>query len=107
MAAVAGPFCVGRRSRAELIGASLTAPRLAAAGVLLGDRLVQPPGRPVRVGSGRISLGGELEATPDMVPVARHDVIDTLTPAGLTDPGLPAHVALALTEATANAVRHA
>jgi serine/threonine-protein kinase RsbW len=46
-------------------------------------------------------------ATPEMVPVARHDVIDALTQAGLTDPGLHAHVALALTEATANAVRHA
>ena len=46
-------------------------------------------------------------ATPDMVPVARHDVLDTLTQAGLTDAGLHAKVALAVTEATANAVRHA
>lgn len=46
-------------------------------------------------------------ATPDMVPVARHDVRDALIRAGLTDPGLHANVALAVTEATANAVRHA
>lgn len=46
-------------------------------------------------------------ATPDMVPVARHDVRDALIEAGLTDPGLHANVALAVTEATANAVRHA
>ena len=46
-------------------------------------------------------------ATPDMVPVARHDVRDALVQAGLIDPGLHANVALAVTEATANAVRHA
>ena len=35
------------------------------------------------------------------------DVLDTLTQAGLTDPALRSNVALAVSEATANAVRHA
>lgn len=46
-------------------------------------------------------------AAPEAVPSARHDVMDTLTQAGLTDVSLRAKVALAVTEATANAVRHA
>ena len=46
-------------------------------------------------------------ATPDTVPQVRHDVVDILTQAGLIDPGLHAHVALAVSEATGNAVRHA
>ena len=46
-------------------------------------------------------------AAPEAVPNARHDVLDTLTDAGLTDDELCATVALAVSEATANAVRHA
>jgi two-component sensor histidine kinase len=41
------------------------------------------------------------------VPRARHDVLDTLAEAGLTHPSLRANVALAVSEATGNAVRHA
>ena len=46
-------------------------------------------------------------AAPEAVPHARHDVLDTLTQAGLTDPALRSNVAPAVSEATANAVRHA
>jgi serine/threonine-protein kinase RsbW len=46
-------------------------------------------------------------ATPKAVPLARHDVIDTLAEAGLADPALRANIALAVSEATSNAVRHA
>jgi anti-sigma regulatory factor (Ser/Thr protein kinase) len=46
-------------------------------------------------------------ATRDAVPRARHDIIATLTQAGLTDARLHANVALAVSEATGNAVRHA
>lgn len=46
-------------------------------------------------------------AAPEAVPGARHAVVDSLAQAGLTDPGLHGRVALAVSEATANAVRHA
>jgi anti-sigma regulatory factor (Ser/Thr protein kinase) len=46
-------------------------------------------------------------ATPEAVPLARHDVLDILDQAGLADPTLRANVALAVSEATTNAVRHA
>jgi anti-sigma regulatory factor (Ser/Thr protein kinase) len=46
-------------------------------------------------------------ATPEAVPVARHEVIDALTHAGLTSAALHANVALAVSEVVGNAVRHA
>jgi anti-sigma regulatory factor (Ser/Thr protein kinase) len=46
-------------------------------------------------------------ANRSAVPRARRDVLETLTQAGVTDPSLRANVALAVSEATGNAVRHA
>jgi anti-sigma regulatory factor (Ser/Thr protein kinase) len=46
-------------------------------------------------------------ANRSAVPRARHDILDVLTEAGLPDPSLRANVALAVSEATGNAVRHA
>jgi anti-sigma regulatory factor (Ser/Thr protein kinase) len=46
-------------------------------------------------------------ATPQAVPLGRHEVIDALNRVGLTDATLHARIALALSEATTNAVRHA
>jgi anti-sigma regulatory factor (Ser/Thr protein kinase) len=46
-------------------------------------------------------------ATPQSVPLARHDVVDAVTHAGLTDARARAALALAVTEALSNAVRHA
>jgi anti-sigma regulatory factor (Ser/Thr protein kinase) len=46
-------------------------------------------------------------ASGSSVPLARHDVIRALTAAGFTDPDLHSRVALALSEATGNVVRHA
>jgi serine/threonine-protein kinase RsbW len=48
-----------------------------------------------------------LPATPQAVPLARHDVLDTLAQVGLADPTLRTNIALAVSEATSNAVRHA
>ena len=39
--------------------------------------------------------------------MARHDVLDALMAAGFADPDLQSRVALALSEATGNVVRHA
>ena len=46
-------------------------------------------------------------ASAPSVPIARHDVIDALAAADFSDPKLQARVAIALTEATGNVVRHA
>jgi anti-sigma regulatory factor (Ser/Thr protein kinase) len=46
-------------------------------------------------------------ASASSVPLARHDVIDALTAAEFSDPDLQSRVALALSEATGNVVRHA
>jgi anti-sigma regulatory factor (Ser/Thr protein kinase) len=46
-------------------------------------------------------------ASASSVPLARHDVIDALTAAGFSDTDLQSRVALALSEATGNVVRHA
>jgi anti-sigma regulatory factor (Ser/Thr protein kinase) len=46
-------------------------------------------------------------ATPGAVPLVRHDLIDALNRVGLTDATLHPRIALTLTEATTNAVRHA
>jgi anti-sigma regulatory factor (Ser/Thr protein kinase) len=46
-------------------------------------------------------------ASASSVPLARHDVIDALTAAGFCSPDLQSRVALALSEATGNVVRHA
>jgi anti-sigma regulatory factor (Ser/Thr protein kinase) len=46
-------------------------------------------------------------ADPESVRVARHAVLDALSAAGFRDADLHFKVALALTEATANVVRHA
>jgi anti-sigma regulatory factor (Ser/Thr protein kinase) len=48
-----------------------------------------------------------LPATPATVPRARHGVRDALTEAGIRDSAFHANVALAVSEATTNAVRHA
>ena len=50
---------------------------------------------------------GRFSATPQAVPAARREVLAALTQAGLTDAELHARVALAVSEATGNAVRHA
>ncbi len=46
-------------------------------------------------------------ACASSVPLARHDVLDALTAAGYCDPDLQSRVALTLSEATGNVVRHA
>ena len=46
-------------------------------------------------------------ASASSVRAARHDVIRALTAAGFCDPDLHSRVALALSEATGNVVRHA
>jgi anti-sigma regulatory factor (Ser/Thr protein kinase) len=48
-----------------------------------------------------------LPATPAAVRLVRHGVSDALTEAGVSDVGLLADIALAVSEATTNAVRHA
>jgi serine/threonine-protein kinase RsbW len=48
-----------------------------------------------------------LPATAQAVRLARHGVIDALAQAGVSDPVLLANVALAVSEAATNAVRHA
>ena len=49
----------------------------------------------------------QLPATRASVGLARHDVRDALTEAGIADAALLADIALLVTEATTNAVRHA
>jgi anti-sigma regulatory factor (Ser/Thr protein kinase) len=46
-------------------------------------------------------------ASPSTVRAARHDVSEALTATGFSDPDLQSQVALALSEATGNVVRHA
>jgi anti-sigma regulatory factor (Ser/Thr protein kinase) len=48
-----------------------------------------------------------LPATPAAVPLVRHGVSDALVRAGVADPALLADIALTVSEATTNAVRHA
>jgi len=48
-----------------------------------------------------------LPATPAAVRLARHGVIDALTEAGIADAALLGDIALTVTEATTNAIRHA